>query len=477
MFEVNKELLDSHEALLTVVFEEEAVDGAKRRAARSISREVNIPGFRKGKAPYVKVVQWVGEPAVIQEAAELLLDEAYSDILDKADVAPYASGEFVDMQADPLTFKIRVPLEPAVDLGDYQSLRADWEAPSVSDEEVEQVLAQVREENAILEPVDRAAEMGDQLTVDVQATVDGDTIVDEEDIEVVLSEERPFLSTEFVAALAGLSADEESTFELTLPETIDEPSLRGVQAAFAVHVDTVYERKLPELDDALASTVGSFETFEELKQDIIDRIMDQKRQQAESKYRDELTEKLVDQAEFNYPPQMVEDTLDEMVHETEHRVERQSKMPLEDALRLEGRTLDQFREQIRPQAEQRVKQSLALRQFALQEEIKVEDDEVVREYTAFMGQFGPAQQLSADDVDLESPLAQNFRNSVFGRKVMERLTAIGRGEADAGAEEAGAVAVEEAQAVDEVPETANEPEPVEASTEDAGAAESEVAEA
>ncbi|MBN1247868.1 MAG: trigger factor [Anaerolineae bacterium] len=430
MFEVNKELLESHEALLNVVFEEEAVDGAKRRAARKISLEVNIPGFRKGKAPYTKVVQWVGEPAVIQEAAELLLDESYSDILEKAEVSPYASGEFVDMKTDPLTFKIRVPLEPQVNLGDYMSLREDWEAPSVSDEEVEQVLAQMREENAILEPVERAAEMGDQLTVDVKATVVGDTIVEEDDIEVRLSEERPFLSPEFVAALVGLSANEESAFDLTLPETIDEPSLRGVDAAFTVHVNTVYERKLPELDDALASTVGSFETLDELKQDIVDRIMAQKQQQAGQAYRDRLVEKLMDQAEFEYPPQMVEETVDEMVHETEHRVERQSQMSFEDALRLEGRTLDQFRDEIKPQAEQRVKRSLALRQFALQEGIAVEDDEVVREYMTFMSQFGPGQQLSADDVKLDSPLAQSFRNSVFGRKVLDRLAAIGRGQAD-----------------------------------------------
>jgi trigger factor len=171
-----------------------------------------------------------------------------------------------------------------------------------------------------------------------------------------------------------------------------------------------------------------------------------------------------------------------MVHETEERVERQSKMSFEDALRLEGRTMDQLREQLRPQAEQRVKQRLALQQFALQEDIAVNDDEVVREYSAFMSQFGSAQQLSNNDVDLASPLAQSFRNSVFGRKVMSRLADIGRGQADA--EEAE----DEVEAADaEVVETPKDEGPAETTvneevsmpegevTEDA-AAESEAAE-
>jgi len=438
VFEVKKELLDSHEALLDVVFEDEAVDGAKRRVARKISRKLNIPGFRQGRAPYAKVLQYAGEPAVLQEAAELLLDESYSEILEAAEISPYGLGEFVDMQPSPLTFKIRVPLEPVVDLGDYKSLREDWTEATVSDEEIEQVLAQIREEHAILEPVDRAAEMDDELRVDVHATVGDDVIVDEDDIEIVLSEERPFFSPEFAAALVGMSTEEESAFTLALPESMEDPDLQGAEAEFTVKVTQVFERKLPELDDALASTVGSFESFDELKQDIIDRILKQKKEQAESVYRDRMTAKLVEMATSNYPPQMVSDTLDDIVKETSQRIQRQSKMSLEDALRLEGRTIEQFREDATSQAEDRVKRSLALRQFALAESIDVGDDEIVEEYSDFMAQIGMAGQMADNDLDVNSPMGNNFRNTVLGRKVMTRLVAIGRGEADAGAEPAGA---------------------------------------
>ena len=236
MFEVTTELLDSHEALLDVVFEDKAVDDAKRRAARKISRELNIPGFRRGRAPYLKVVQYVGEPTIVQEAAELLLDESYSKFLDAAELSPYGPGEFVDMQPSPLTFKIRIPLEPTADIGAYTELREAWTGPTVSDDEIDQVLAQLREENAVLESVDRAAEMGDEVHVNVHSTVDGDVVVDEDDVEVVLSEDRPFLSVEFVAALVGMKADEESTFTLTLPDTIENEELRGAESEFTVKV-------------------------------------------------------------------------------------------------------------------------------------------------------------------------------------------------------------------------------------------------
>ena len=470
MFEVKKELLDSHEVLLEVVFEDEAVDGAKRRAARKMSRELNIPGFRQGRAPYAKVLRYVGEPAVVQEAAELLLDGSYSEILEAAEISPYGLGEFVDMQPSPLTFKIRVPLEPVVDLGDYKSLREDWTEATISDEEIEQVLAQVREEHAILEPVDRAAEMADELRVNVHATAGDDVIIDEDDIEVVLSEERPFFSLGFVAALVGMSAEEESTFTLALPESMEDPDLQGAEAEFTVKVTQVFERKLPELDDALASTVGSFESFDELKQDVIDRIMTQKMEQAESVYRNQMTAKLVEMATSSYPPQMVSDTLDDIVEETSQRIQRQSKMSLEDALRLEGRTIEQFREEATPQAEDRVKQSLVLRQFALAESIDVGDDEIVKEYSELLAQIGMAGQMADNDLDLGSPMGNNLRNTVLGRKVMARLMAIGRGEADAGAELGDTESVDvqdESEAVAEVETSVEEAAP--AGAEPAGA--------
>lgn len=433
MFEVKKEILDSHEAMLEVVVEPDAVESAKRAAARKISQEINIPGFRKGKAPYAKVSQYVGESAIVQEAAEQLLDEHYADFLDSAEVSAYGPGDFVDMTLSPLTFKLRVPLEPVVELGDYRSLRLAWEDPTIPDEELNQVLEQVREENAVLEPIDSPAELGNELRITVIATVDGDEVVHEHDIPVVLSEARPFLSPEFIEALLGVVKDEKRDFTITLPETLEEPSLRGQEAAFHVEVEQVYDRQLPGLDDALASAAGSFETFDELVQDIRNRMLTQKRQQTESMYQGKLVSKLVEQAEMRYPPRLVEDTLDDMVASISRRVESQQKMSLEDALRLQGRTMEQYRDELRPQAEVRAREVLALRRLADLEAITTTDDDVRREYRQLFAQMGWNEQkegLPDLSLNMEDKLAQNLRASAFERKVYERLIAIGRGALD-----------------------------------------------
>lgn len=438
MFEVKKELLDSHEALLEVVFEEPTVDEAKHRASLKISREVNIPGFRKGKAPYAKVLQYVGESTVLQEAAELLVDEVYTQILEKGEVTPYGPGEFVSMQPSPLMLKIRVPLEPSVELGDYHSIREPWDGPTISDDEVVQVLEQIREEHAILEHVERPAAMGDQLIVDVKAVANGDVIVDENEIEVVLSESRPFLSPEFVAALVGMSAEEQKQVSLTLPETVDEQALRGITADFTLTVKHVHERALPNIDDALASTVGSFETIAELENDVRTRVGMQKRERAEAEYHTKLVAQLVEQSTVAYPPILLDETLDDIVSEASKRVESQRKMPFADALRLDGLTPEQFREQMKPQAEIRTKRSLVLGKLAELEGVTVSDDEVVQEYGNLLGRIGMVEQLSDRKIEVDSPIGRNLRSSVLGRKVMDRLAAIGRGMAQAPEAEADA---------------------------------------
>ena len=430
MFEIEKEFLDSHEVRLEVTFEDAVVQQAMRSVAREVSRKVNIPGFRKGRAPYNKVVRHVGEGVLLQEAAEDLLEDNYTNILKEAEIDPYSPGEFEDMATDPLTFTLLVPLQPTIELGDYASIRKEWEEPDVSDEEMEQVLEQAREEHAVLEPVERPAEMGDEIYGNVLGTVDGDVVVDEEDIEIPLSEATPFLSEEFVEGLVGASPGETVLLSAALPETIEDPSLRGAECNFEVEVTQVYDRDLPELDDALASTVGSFETLEELREDIHDRIMQSKLNQARESYRNAIVEELVEMSEVEYPPQALEDTLDGMVEETKRQVRRNQQMALEDALRLQGRTMEMFRSDMKPEAQRRLKRSFVLSEFARQEGIEVTEDEIVQEYTAMMTSAG----LSEDDLDtipLDSQIGQSLRNGLLGRKTLERLEAIARGEGEA----------------------------------------------
>jgi len=436
VFVVTKEVLDTHEARLSVEIENKAVEDAKRKAARKIAREIHIPGFRKGRAPYNRVVRYVGEATVLQEATDQLLQDIYSDVLDKAEVKPYAAGALEDMASDPLTFKIKIPLEPTADLGDYLSLRLEREEAVISDEEIDTVLEQIRGEHAMLEPVERPSEMGDEVHINVLGTTDDEeVIVEEEHIEVQLDPERPFFSPGFVDELIGLNEGDEKAFTLTVPDDFAEEDLRGEEVTFEVTVVHVYERQLPELDDALASTAGSFETLDELKADVVKRMTEYKTNQAQNDYRTALLDTLVEQAELHYPPVMLEDTINDIIEETTQRLERDYQIPLEDALRLEGRTMEQLREDMRPQAERRIGNSLVLLELAKAEHIEVSNDEVVQGYRDMMMSLntGGDEAINEDlfkNMDLNSEFGQYIRSNTYNRKVMERLEQIGRGQID-----------------------------------------------
>ena len=406
-----------------------------RSAARQIARQINIPGFRKGKAPYSVVVRYAGEGSVMQEAADDLLEELYPKFIESAEITPYASGNLENMEINPLVFKIRVPLQPTVVLGDYAEIRKSWEEPTVNDDEIDMVLDQMREENAIVEPVDRPAEMDDEVQVNIKGMVNDEVVVDEDDIKVVFSINRPFLSMEFQEALLGISKDEERTFTVPLPNEMESEELRGAETVFTVKAIQVSSRTLPGLDDAFASTVGAFETLDDLQQDVFDRILQSKQQQTQEAYRNELVDMLVEPAEVHFPPLMVSEMLDEMVEETGTRMQRERQMSVEDALRLEGRTLDQFREDMTPQAENRVKTSLVLAEFARVEETAVTDDDVVQEYQGYFSNLNLGPDMEMPSISLDSELARNIRSNMLGRKALERLEQIARGLADAEQEE------------------------------------------
>jgi len=466
VFEIKKEVLATHEAILNVEIEASAVKEAMQKTARVLSQKYNIPGFRKGKAPYAKVVQYVGEGALLQQAADAMLEEIYPQILEQAGVEPYGPGELQKIEPDPLTFTIRVPLAPETVLGDYRNLSLDWQGVSVKDEEVDAVLEQIREEHAMLEALDRPAEYGDEVHINVLGTVDGEVIVEEDDIEVVLKEDAVFVAPGFVEALVGMSTDEEKSFTVVFPETFGEEDLRGEEGNFKVKVVGVYERVLPNLDDALASTVGPFETLEDLKQDIRTRMLESKERQAQELYRDDLISILVAQSDVRYPPAMVEAALDDLIKDMDKRVRRDQRMSLEDAMKLQGVTMEQLRQQMRPQAEMNLKRSLVLGKFAEAQGITVSDDEVVQEYHNFLTAMGQAHRIDSAPLTLDSPLAYNLRLGLLSRKTLEHLEKIGRGEVDpAAVAKAQETAAEEAPAEPEtvveeaVVETPSSPEP------------------
>ncbi len=435
MFDVKKEILETHEALLVVEISREKRAELVREEVRKISHEYKFPGFRKGRVPYRIIVNRLGEDAIFQRVNKKLVPEIFPKVIADADITPYGVGELEDFESDPLTYSFRVPLMPEVVLGDYEDIRLDWEEPTVSEEEVEAQLEDIQEEHMVLEPKDEPAAVGDEVYLDVEGALpDGEKIIEEEDLELILDPDEVFITPGFIEEIVGLAPKDEKTFTLTLPETLGEEALQNAEVTFEVYILDVYSRILPDIDDALAMTAGNFEDLEEWKEAVHSELLDQKREQAHREYRESLVDLLVEQAEVRYPPAMVEDKIADLVENTERNIQQQAEISLEELLEMQGQSMEEFREGLRPHAEDRLVRGLVMTEFARQEGLSVNDDELVREFSATFGQFEDFSQDEMLGADLDSQFAQMIRNSLVGKKAMDRLEAIGKGEVTPSAE-------------------------------------------
>ena len=311
---ITTEPQENRQLSLTIEVDEERAQRAMQQAARGISREVNIPGFRKGKAPYSLIVQRFGEDIVRREAADQLADEVYAEALEQENITPYAPGMLEDLQLDPITYKLTIPLQPTVHLGDYRSYRREFDEPEVTEEQVEQALENLREEHAYFEPVERPAALGDGVTIDLVAHAsDGTEVLNGEDIRIILDAGSTDPAPGFVEEIIGMEAGDERTFALTLPPDFPQEAYRGEEADFTVKVSEVYNYVQPDLDDDLARVAGNYESFEELDQEIRGALRTAAEQEAEREYAEQVVADIAEQAEVEYPPVMLERELDELV--------------------------------------------------------------------------------------------------------------------------------------------------------------------
>ncbi|HIQ01260.1 MAG TPA: trigger factor [Anaerolineales bacterium] len=421
---ITAEPAGARQVRLTIEVPEERVQQEMQRAARRIAREANIPGFRKGKAPYRIIVQRYGEDMIRREAAEALVGLVYLEALRREEIIPYAPATLLEREAAPLRFTFIVPLPPVVELGDYRSLRIKPPRAQVTKEEVEEVLEQLRQENAVLTPVeDRAAQAGDVLVIGVEGRAeDGTVFLRDEEIEILLDpgSDRPVPG--FHQALEGMVVGEERTFRLRIPD--GQPYEEG---DFSVRLIRLFERVLPDLDDDLARTVGGFDSLKALREDTKDRLRRRKRRAAEEEYVQQVIQAVVEQARVEYPPDTVEEELDELVERLERRVQQELRMSLPDYLRVVDKDDEQLREELRSQAEERIRRTLVLAKVVEVEGLEVSEEEVDRHIAELSRSWGDRADEARERLQTEA-IRRVLSNDLLMEKVTERLVAIARGE-------------------------------------------------
>ncbi len=447
MLKVTTDSMENCEVLMTVEVDEPQTDKLLKAAAQRISKQVKIPGFRPGKAPYRMVVRRVGEEAVQNEVLEDLSQSVFKQALEQAELEPYAPASMEDVTWDPLVMKVRVPVAPIIELGDYQAMRMEVEPVEVSEAEVDEALRSLQEEYAVWNPVERPAQLGDMVTMAVKEQVGEDVLGEQENVEYELTEKAgddsgPDLTT----PLTGLSAGDEKEFSVAYPESFGDSRYAGKEVAVSVKVHSVKEKELYPLDDDFAQTVGDFDTLQGLKEKLVEDIRQQKGREADNDLAQEALKQLLENAErIEWPKVLEEEEIDQMLDEQDRRLQ-QSGLSLDTYLTIKKQTREQLREEFRPAAQERLRQSLALSKLVELENLSVAGHEV----------SGQIDRLSLMAGDRGSELRQalttpdNVRyiiNDLLTSKALEQLVQIVKGEAETKAE----VEVEkeaEAEAVD-----------------------------
>ena len=464
---IHSEEDDKRQLTITVEVSEDQVKNAMRAEARKLAGEIQVPGFRKGKAPYHVVVGRVGEDYLRSEAIETLLQPSFEEALQELDAVPYAQADLGDVQSDPLVYTFTIPLEPTAVLSEtYRELREEIDEVDITDEAIDEALEQVRTRHQIVEPVERPVEEGDlvslsgkgvlvPLTVeDEEGEDEGETAVsapkeeilfDEKQIELLMDPEIVFPDTAFVENIIGLSAGDEKTFTFTFADDYDEKSLAGREASFKITVLDVKSRFLPELDDDLAMQEGDYETAAEMREAIAKNLKTQAESEAKNDLIESLIDDLLDEAKVTYPPAAVEKEIDEMVASMKAQMERSGWL-WDDYLKMQSLTDVTIRDNFRENAQERLERQLILRQFLMDEKITVNAEDLDAKIEERLADFG-------DNEELRDSMRQYFgsgygldmlSSEILMDKAAERAKAIYTGQAPDLAElEAAALAADE----------------------------------
>jgi trigger factor len=351
------------------------------RAARALAREMRLPGFRKGKAPPSLVIQRLGFGPVFEEALREALPEWYEHALLASGIAPVGDPKIEIVSApeaeeEPLSFKFEIGVRPKAQLGDYKGLEVGREENEPPEEIVDREIERLRESVARLEPVERAAKEGDVLLIDFEGLLDGKAFEGGTATDYLLELGGGQLIEGFEEQLTGASADDSRKVEVTFPEDYGAEHLAGQEAVFDIEVKEVREKVLPELDDDFASEISEFDTLEELRADIRERVARAVDERGEQDFRIAAIDAATDQATVDLPDELAS----ARAAERWERVERQLAargMAADAYLQMQGKTRDEVIEESRPDAERELRREAVLAAIADEEGIEASEEEMV----------------------------------------------------------------------------------------------------
>jgi trigger factor len=418
------EKLENNQGVLTVEVEEARVDKAIDAAFAKVVKKINVPGFRKGKVPRKIFEARFGIESLYQDALDIILPEAYTEAVQETGIEPVDRPE-VDVQqmgkGQPLVFKATVTVKPEVKLGDYKGLTVEEKDFTVTDEMVEAELKQMQDRSAELVVLEEGAtvEKGDFAIIDFKGFVDDEAFEGGEAENYQLEIGSGTFIPGFEDQIIGMKKGEEKDVNVTFPEEYHAAELAGKPAVFKVKVNEIKRKNLPALDDEFAKDVSEFDTLDELKADIKNKLEEKAKVDAENYKKESLIEKATENAEIDLPEVMVEHEVNHMVNDFAQRLQYQG-MNLDLYYQFTGLDEEKLREQFQADAEKRVRTTLVLEAIAEAENVEVTEEDVNNELEEMSKLYNrPADELRkifAGRDNLES-----LKNDIRIRKTIDLL--------------------------------------------------------
>ena len=422
---VSTENLENCQRALTIEAEASELDKSLDEAYHHLVNEVSIPGFRKGKAPRPILVQHIGKKSLLEEALEYLIPQLYKQAIESQEIDPFARPEIEVVQTEPLVFKATVSLKPEIKLGDCHSIRLEpGPVIKIAKKEITAAMEEFREKQGAWVPVGRPVELGDLVTMDIEANVDGRPWLNHKDILYGMDKDSRSPVPGFVSHLQSAEKNKEMTFSLTIPDDYPIKEMCGKEGTFKVTVTEIKEKQLPELDDELAQSAG-YDNLADMRKKVAVDL----RAKAEARNRSELGQKaldaLVEISEVNYPPILEDEEINGILRDEAQRL---GFRELGDYLKRSGKTEEELKQELRPVAKKRLIQGLALGKLAEEEKIEISSSEVDNKVDEITN--GAEDKEKARQFFSLPQVRQSIEQSLHTQKTMDRLLQIAIGNAE-----------------------------------------------
>jgi trigger factor len=427
---ITREDMPGRQVALTIELEAEIINSALDRAYRQMVNQVNVPGFRRGKAPRHILESYVGKETLTERAVKNILPQTVQDAIADQNIEAMDVGDVEIVSMDPVQVRVIIVQPPKVELGDYGSIRVEKKPVEVGQEQVEQVLLELRRDGAPWnEPAEpRPIREGDMVYLNLEGFTGAGELEEakREDFPTIVGMERGGVPMSVSRGLEGMAIGEEKDITDTLPDDYPTEELRGRDVSYHVTTLRMKEQQLPELNDEYAKTLGEYESADALRESVEKNLRERMEREAESAQVDEAISQMVESSSVEVPDSMVKEELDSMLKRLEGRL-REQRLSIRQFFTYTGTNEAEWREKNREGAQARVVRTMVLSEFARREGIDVDESEIESEISTMLDRFEGTEKEEAQTILSKHEARHDVEDRLFQRKIVERLVGIAEG--------------------------------------------------